>query len=746
MQKISIKLPNENNKKKNNINSDNVNNYIISFFIKLLSGIILLLVLILQFELLLIFIINIITNNIYFIIILIIVLHLLFIKFIIQSILYVLRCPLVDSICFYTISCNQMQQLFISTKNFISLYKKYHNKKNKLDKQDFLIIDDTSKMINGYFNFFKTIKKGGKLTSNQNSIYEKLGILVGTLENFNNYLTNLKKNKDNNNNNENEIQFNPDENINSNILNFLKKMAIESNDINKILDNFLCNNYEFFSFKNLYNCFINNDFFNLEQFSILFLKRFNNKFKFFITSDNQVIDYTIISYGNLNKIYKRKKKQKNDELSKETIKKNLIIYCNPNGMIYQLFTPDRFLYLLEGGCDILFWNYRGYGGSTGYPTFKNAKTDVLELFDYAKKKYINYNKFGVYGYSVGGGSAIYLANQRNLDVLICDRNFSCVSDILKEIPYVGNALYYLLKIIDFKYDSNTDEFIQSKNKNICKIVLCDPNDEIIPNSASLKVGISKYIIKKYCEEQKIKIRENILEIFLESKDDLVSKFIEALIYMCSIKKKFDENPFQDLFPEINKNDSKKIKNKKNDFLLLNVGENFSFKKSSFKNLLIKTIINIFNSFKFSPENLEDIKYKDEHRLKILHINNYFNNFIVWGSISDEKLSEAIGFENPFKINNNFTYLNNAINCINEFLNDEYTNSLINNDNFKIIFEYFNIIKKCLQIIMNKSKAFDLKNRINKGNLIRLNCGHNGNFSENDKQNLIDILKNINFIQ
>ena len=108
---------------------------------------------------------------------------------------------------------------------------------------------------------------------------------------------------------------------------------------------------------------------------------------------------------------------------------------------------------------------------------------------------------------------------------------------MKEIPYVGNALYYLLKIIDFKYDSNTDEFIQSKNKNICKIVLCDPNDEIIPNSASLKVGISKYIIKKYCEEQKIKIRENILEIFLESKDDLVSKFIEALIYMCSIKKK-----------------------------------------------------------------------------------------------------------------------------------------------------------------------------------------------------------------
>ena len=415
-------------------------------------------------------------------------------------------------------------------------------------------------------------------------------------------------------------------------------------------------------------------------------------------------------------------------------------------MIYQLFTPDKFLFLLEGGCDIIFWNYRGYGGSTGYPSFKNAKTDALELFDYAKKKYFNYNKYGVYGYSVGGGSAMYVASQRYLDALICDRNFSSVGDILKEIPYIGRMLYYLLKIVDFKYDSNINDFVQSKNKNICKVVLCDPNDEIIPNSASIKVGISKYIIKKYCEEQKIKIRENILEIFFESKDDLITKFFEALIYMSSILKKFDQNPFQDLFPDIGKNNNKKYNNKKKDFLLLNAGANFSFSKKSFKNSLIKTIIKIFNSFKFSSENLEDMKQKDEYRLKILHINNYFNNFIVWGSISDEKLSEGNGFTNPFNVSNNFTYLNNAINCINEFLNDEYIIDLMNDDNYKKIVEHLNIIKKCFQIIMNKSKAFDLKNKINKGHLIRLNCGHNGNLSENDKQNLIDILKSVNFIQ
>ena len=741
MQKISIKLPKDKNKRKSTINSNNANNYLISFVLKFISAIILILVIIFQLELLLIFIINIIANNIYYIIILLIVTHIIFIKFIVQSILYVLRCPLVNSICFYTISCNQMQQLLISSKNIISLYKNFQKKSNKFNRKDFLFIDDIGKIMNGYFNFFRTIKKGAKLSPNQNALYEKLGALIEIFENYNNYLSSLNINI---NIKEKEIKLNPDNN--PKIIEFVKKMANESNEINKILNEFLCDNYEFFSFKSLYSCFINNDFFNIEQLSVLFHKRFNNKYRFFITSDNQVIDYTIISYEKLNRIYKKKKNLKSEEKPKELTKKNLILYCNPNGMIYQLFTPDKFISLLEGGCDILLWNYRGYGGSTGYPTFKNAKTDALELFDYAKKKYINYNRFGVYGYSVGGGSAIYLANKRNLDVLVCDRNFSSVSDIVKEISFFGNALYYLLKIIDFKYDSNAEEFAQSKNKNICKVILCDPNDEIIPNSASLKTGVSKYIIKKYCEEQKIKIRENILEIFLESKDNLNIKFMETLIYLISLLKKFDENPFQDLFPEINKTKNNKNKNNLNDFLLLNVGENFSFRKKSFKNLIIKTIIKIFNSFKFSPENLEDIKKKDERRLKILHINNYFNNFIVWGCISDEKLIEENGFANPFSIENNISYINNAINCINDFFNDETFIDYMNNDNYKEIFEHLNIIKKCLQIFMNKSKVFDLKYRINKGNLIRLNCGHNGNFSESDKQNLIDILKNVNFIQ
>ena len=731
------------NDKKNSQNGSNVmKNYLISLIFKILSACILIILIIFQLEFLLFFILKIITNNSYYIILLSLITHLLFIRFIVQSILYILHCPFLDSLCFYSISCNQIRQLFISVKSFVSMYKKLQKKNQIIEQKDIMIIDDIANIINAYLYFFKVLKGEGKLTQDQNAIYIKLGMWMKTFDDYKNY---LKSNNINNNESEEEKEI-FDENKNQYLISFIKKMALLSNEIIKILNDFITENYEILSFKNLYNCFINYDFFNTKQFSILFKKRFNNTYNYFITSDNQVIDYTIISYEKLHEMYKKNSKAKNKDIQVEFNNKNLLLFCNPNGMIYQLFTPDKFIDFLKGGCDILLWNYRGYGGSSGYPTFKNAKTDALELFDFAKKKYINYNKFGVYGYSVGGGSAVFIANQRKLDVLVCDRNFTNVSEIVRDIPYIGRFLYYLVKILNFKYDYNINQFINSKNKNICKIVLCDPDDEIIPNSASLKAGISKYIIKNYCKENKLKIKDNILEIFFDSKDNLTNKFINALFNMSSIMKKFDENPFQDIFTtKKNKTNDNKKKGNLNDFLLLNISNNLKTDKKYFKNILIKTIIKIFNCFKFSPENLEDFKKKDEQRLKILFIHNYFNNFIVWGSISSDKIPDENGFTNPFTVENNFSYLNGAINIINEFFQDNVVKNFENEEDYKNIFENLNTIKKCLQIIGDKSKIFCQGNGINKGSLIRLNCGHNGNFSENDNQNLIDILKDVKFI-
>ena len=740
MNKSPKKIQSGNNKNDKQNDPNIMKNYIISFIFKIISACILLILILLQLECLLLFIIHLINNNIYFIILLELIFHLLFIRFIVQSILYVLHCPLLDSLCFYSISCNQISQLFVSAQNFVSLYKKIQKKNNGLEQKDILIIENISNIINAYLYFFKVIKSGGKLSPNQNAVYIKLGLWMKIFDDYKKCLHSFKENSEE----EKEIL---DENKHQDLMLFIKKMAIESNAIIKLLNDFIGDNNEILSFKNLYNCLVYYDFFSLEQFSILFHKRFNNTYNYFITNDNQIIDYTIISYEKLDEMYKYNPKSKIKEPIKiEFNSKNLLLFCNPNGMIYQLFTPDKFLPFLEGGCDILLWNYRGYGGSSGYPTFKNAKTDALELFDYAKKKYINYNKFGVYGYSVGGGSAIFVANQRKLDVLICDRNFTNVSEIVKDIPYVGWFLNYLVKVLNFKYDYNINEFMNSKNKNICKIVLCDPDDEIIPNSASLKAGISKYIIKNYCAEHKLKIKENILELFLGSKDNLENKFIEALFNISSILKRFDENPFQDIIKtKQHKTNNKKEKTNLNDFLLLNVSNNYNSDKKYFKNILIKTIIKIFNCFKFSAENLDNFRKKDENRLKVLFINNYFNNFIVWGSISKDKILEANGFTNPFTTKNNISYLDSAINSISEFFEDKVVKNFENDEDYKTIIEHMNVIKKSLKIMRDNCQIFGQGNMFNKGNLIRLNCGHNGNFSDVDNKNLIDILKVVKFI-
>ena len=225
-----------------------------------------------------------------------------------------------------------------------------------------------------------------------------------------------------------------------------------------------------------------------------------------------------------------------------------------------------------------------------------------------------------------------------------------------------------------------------------------------------------------------------------------NKFIEALFNISSILKRFDENPFQDIIKtKKNKTNNKNEKTNLNDFLLLNVSSNYNSDKKYFKNILIKTIIKIFNCFKFSAENLDNFKKKDENRLKVLFINNYFNNFIVWGSISKDKILEANGFTNPFTTKNNISYLDSAINSISEFFEDKVVKNFENDEDYKTIIEYMNVIKKSLKIMRDNCQIFGQGNMFNKGNLIRLNCGHNGNFSDVDNKNLIDILKVVKFI-
>lgn len=71
-------------------------------------------------------------------------------------------------------------------------------------------------------------------------------------------------------------------------------------------------------------------------------------------------------------------------------------------------------------------SYRGYGLSKGSPSEVGMKLDVLAAMDYIKSRQdLKNTKLIVYGQSIGGAVAIYVASQRenDIDALIIENTF-----------------------------------------------------------------------------------------------------------------------------------------------------------------------------------------------------------------------------------------------------------------------------------------------------------------------------------
>jgi alpha-beta hydrolase superfamily lysophospholipase len=64
---------------------------------------------------------------------------------------------------------------------------------------------------------------------------------------------------------------------------------------------------------------------------------------------------------------------------------------------------------LKNNVDVLLWNYRGYGLSSGRPSFYNIQKDAEYVVNFAKKEN-KWNKIAVHGISMGGLAASYLAS------------------------------------------------------------------------------------------------------------------------------------------------------------------------------------------------------------------------------------------------------------------------------------------------------------------------------------------------
>ena len=672
----NIKNNNNNNNNLNNNNNNNLNNNKIIALLNLLANINILLrfiLFLLCFETLIIFILQNFLNFIFTLLIFILI-HIILIHYIIVEYIFLFQ-TFLGTLTLKQQGNFQVHDLKINLENCKKLINKKligsnSNNKNINESSDliFLTFDD----LNEKKILFEEMKNNFGLSYYQQIFYHNLIELLDIYNNNNKIIVDIFK----------SYYKSSDSVLNSLI-----------NSINKILDNiniYLCYEYNWYTFKSLYNFYNNDTFCSVNYYKVKFNKTFKCKSEIFITKDNQQIDYTFINSTNYLNDPSLKLIQPN--------KRKLLFFCNPNGMIYEMFGETKLGFYLAHNIDLILYNYRGYGNSTGFTNYNNIKNDIIELFDFITKKYI-YNKVGVYGYSIGGIPSMFLASKRKLDILISDRNFADINQIPKTF-YCGSCLTKCYNLLCMGNSYTVNNYLNCYNKNCYKIILCDPNDLIVRNNASIKSEISKFILRNYSEENKnlneFKKKSNkyksVLDLILEKKK---TEFIDALIYLSKFNFDFE-------------NDNEIIFESKNN---MNLDINYNIKEIISNNLNL-----FFSHLSNSSDDLTKIKYFKKNKIKKLYIEDFFNNFIVWG----ENLENSNEISND---NNNENIFNNSI----EFLSEIMNNNEIIELNLELnILNKIQIVYDDLNIIKNNLKSINLNQiKINKGNLIKLNCGHNG---------------------
>eukprot|EP01041_Mallomonas_annulata_P010249 gene10249-21380_t len=221
-----------------------------------------------------------------------------------------------------------------------------------------------------------------------------------------------------------------------------------------------------------------------------------------------------------------------------------VLFCNPNAGFYECLSQSQRdnswlgLYT-QLGFDVVVFNYRGYLQSKGVPTPEGIKADGEAVVRYLKD-IRGVKRLVVHGESIGGMVACHIAKSTDIDLLVVDRSFASLQSLAGRL--VGQWAEVGLKYLTFWNTDVVNDFMQS---HCAKLILQDPNDEIIHDGASLKSGLATYKIlgdrqwhkrflaKEYAIADAIgrKIsHDNTDHLILQVKDHTSTSLSEEFIY------------------------------------------------------------------------------------------------------------------------------------------------------------------------------------------------------------------------
>ena len=152
----------------------------------------------------------------------------------------------------------------------------------------------------------------------------------------------------------------------------------------------------------------------------------------------------------------------------------LFLHGNAGNISHRLDSINIFHQL---GMSVLIIDYRGYGKSTGKPSEQGTYIDAETGWNYLiNEKNIQSNDIIIFGRSLGGAVATWLAEKHPPSGLIVESSFTSVADVGKHYyPYLPTSLLARIKY------SSIDRIAKIKTPTL---FIHSKNDEVIPYTYS----------------------------------------------------------------------------------------------------------------------------------------------------------------------------------------------------------------------------------------------------------------------
>ena len=128
------------------------------------------------------------------------------------------------------------------------------------------------------------------------------------------------------------------------------------------------------------------------------------------------------------------------------------VFCHGNRANLTL-SADIIPHLLRAGLSILFFDYRGFGRSTGRPTVRGVLSDAITAARFHDTLRPPHLPSILYGYSLGGAIAAQVIRRHPFDALILQSTFTTLTDLTRvmyprgPMPLLAGRLFDTLGVV-----------------------------------------------------------------------------------------------------------------------------------------------------------------------------------------------------------------------------------------------------------------------------------------------------------